>query len=489
MKDGEIVERCIAYAAPTKRRPSGHRVRKQAMIDPRTGETKSRKPTFRGPNSLEEARAYRAGIELALKTGENLEQYLGPIDKNEIVRVVKKSVPERPVVWKATDDTEAPLTIRKFVEQHELARIDEFNSKGDHGQKLAAAKFYLPIFGRRYIDDIKPHEIDEFAYHLQRQRKDNGEPYSKSTLKKYFNCFRTICRKMAKRADIQNPADVDLLEFDLKRFKGARKKSNRVTKPELVGLLLGLKALHMETLDPEKKHLHQFRGRRARWYYAGFVQSLTGLRPSQLAFLRKQDLLFDERDTTFSLRLAGGIVDGEVGPTKKGKLKGGWEEGVQYIPLSRPAAEHIQEWLEIRTDLGFADVERIFTKRDGSPIKARMLRDAYYKASDRYWRSNGVEETADLKAKRVMPKALRHSLNSLLHRLNASPLDVESYLGHEDAETNKIYFDKEQLEGLRAPLDEVGRDFLLLVSDDDSGSTAQTGRAVEVLDQRAKLFR
>jgi integrase len=364
MKNGEIVERCIAYAAPTKTKPSGHRVRKQDMLDPRTGETKSRKPTFRGPNSLEEARAYRAGIELALKTGENLELYLGPIDKNEVVRVERRSVPKQPVVWKATDDTEAPLTIRKFVEQHELARIDEFNSKGDHGQKLAASKFYLPIFGNRYIDDIKPHEIDELAYHLQRQRKDNGKPYAKSTLKKYFNCFRTICRKMAKRADIQNPADVDLLEFDLKRFRGARTKSNRVTKQELVGLLLGLKAMHMEALNPEKRHLHQFRGRRARWYYAGFVQSLTGLRPSQLAFLRKQDLLYDERDKTYSLRLAGGIVDGEVGPTKKGKLKGGWEEGVQFIPLSRPASEHILEWLEVRTDLGFADIERIFTKRD-----------------------------------------------------------------------------------------------------------------------------
>ena len=391
------------------------------------GERKIFKRTFRGDDSLKQARKNRDRIERKIETGE---------------------------MWRELKLEE--MKIGEYVLTTYLTRIRDRNSKDDANQKASAAKKYLPRFGDTSIVDLQPGEIEEWIYELEDAESKHGRPYSTETIKKYVHCFRSVITEMCNRFDVSNP--FERVRVKPRHIRGRSRKEKVATKEELQALHRGLRERVEETrsqdshrrwLEKREMVLHIFK-----------VQVLTGCRSSELFYLEKEHLLVERQ----VLVVEGAVVRGDPGPTKAGKLANDRKKGIRRVPIGTTVVDVIQSWLQRRDELGFPDTNTIFTTQSGEYLRADNLREHYTKACRR------VESTE------ITPHMLRHTLNDILRRQGTQRLARRALLGHSDDDVN-IGYTNPRAEEAREDLENVVDLVELRTAEGESNGSNETNAA------------
>jgi len=235
---------------------------------------------------------------------------------------------------------------------------------------------------------------------------------AKESIVTYLKKARQIINGWATRAGVQQPLSQTL---DYNRIRGKDPESKV---PDVHDVQRLASALERRACEADRWP------RRIMVWSIFRVHRLTGARSGELLGLKTIDI---NRDTQ-TLHIQRSVdATGELVPTKEMQISGDRTRS-KRIPLLDPALEAIDEWLEVRRDLGWAESDLIFCREDGSPWLGRSLWRAYQRGS----------EAAELEAP-ISPHQLRHAVNDLL-RQHGVGIDIRrSILGHSSDRTNRGY--------------------------------------------------
>jgi integrase len=281
------------------------------------------------------------------------------------------------------------------------------------------------VHGKR-LDQITGVDVDDFVRWMESKKRDDGEPhYSKSSIRRYRMTLRSMIKHFAAHVGVVNPLDIKPTQKKPARVKGRHKTRKVPTHAEMKALekAFAARITEAKTRKGYKRHLP----RRSLTYQAHRVMKRSGMRPSELMYLETSHV------DTIGKRIVieGGAVDGEAGLTKTGKSLGDREAGTRVIPVEGEVIEAIQEWLEIRPELGFPDLRDcpvIFCDESGDYLTDDSLRAHYEHTSKIAKLDPGVT-----------PYQMRHWRNDVLRR-KGMPIEIRRELiGHLEDETNMNY--------------------------------------------------
>jgi site-specific recombinase XerD len=231
--------------------------------------------------------------------------------------------------------------------------------------------------------------IGRFLTHLEKDR-GNGARTRNARLAAVHSFFRYVA--------LREPAHSALIQrvLAIPHKRGEKKLIAFLTRPEVEALLMS---------PDQSAHL----GRRDHAILLLAIQ--TGLRVSELANLRIEDLRLDRSGA--SVRCRG-----------KGRKE-------RITPLTTQTARVLRAWLRERDA---APADPVFASRRGT----QMSRDAVERMIEKH-RMSAVARCPSLEKKGVSPHVLRHtSAMNLLHAgIDRSVIAL--WLGHESIETTEVY--------------------------------------------------
>lgn len=269
-----------------------------------------------------------------------------------------------------------------------------------HNRKVIAKKV-LPVIGGVKLENFGRHTVQRWIEWAEDQRKDDGDHYSQSTLRRWWKMVRAI----AKRAYLEGYSDDRFLAW-LRECDGPQSPVDNVREQRT----LSVDQLH-KFLEVAKKVVS---GR-----YAELVTlAYTGMRCGELYGLEWRDIDYEER----IIHVRRAHWNGHVKETKTGMTR----ELPMIAPVERALRDH-KEKLQQEGHVGL---------RKGIVFPS----DA---GTRRYWSSltkpcRKVCEHAGIDID-VSPQVFRRTLNTLLANPDVDRLVLKSITGHEDDEMVEHY--------------------------------------------------
>lgn len=449
----KAIEPCIYPVKATKRYPAGFRVRK--VVQDAWGDRRQITEIIRPVDDTEDARQ-QALIEARLlvkqwerdkRTGKLFQRWNEPkqgrmnrsyhmpwheMSASDIAEFERESAAEAEEQQDQHGQTLSEYVEDDYLKFYEAQVESGAISKSTLNKKRAAwlvIQEYSEVgatLTERTIAQVKPSDVD----HLIAWMVADGR-WSESTLKSYFGVIRSIFRAAATNAGESNPAAPKKLKTQVIRISGKPKSEKVVDEATLKKLDQGIqKAIS----TAGKRYLYC----RVILRYIHTVLMGTGLRVSEVVYLRPEHIDSDAKTIT----VEGAAVDGEAGPTKRGKILGDAAKGVRVIPASDKVLKAISDWLAIREEHKYPSIDdcpMIFCGRNGSYLTDNQVRNYYNHACSKAKMNESVT-----------PHQIRHTFNDRLRR-DGVPSEVrEAILGHADGKINRNYTNPKAMEGREA---------------------------------------
>ena len=243
--------------------------------------------------------------------------------------------------------------------------------------KLMYQKLIIPYFGGKKLDMVRPTDVVDFLFHLQKL------DYSSETQRKVLNLLSRIFSTAAEEEMIvKNPCKTSLVRSSVS--PPVFKEQRFLTKDELVWL--------SDCINPQYKELILFAG-------------LTGLRKGELFALETTDIIKNKISVTKSLILINGKAE-----------------------ISSPKTKRSIRTVEIPTELltYFSNLKNgpVFPSIKGSRVQAGNFSKRYFHPAVK----SSIGEPFRF-------HDLRHTAVALAIKDNKHPFEISKMLGHSSIKT------------------------------------------------------
>lgn len=288
-----------------------------------------------------------------------------------------------------TSNRAGPTTVAHYAQRWiaQLAPTHHPSTRAKYVNALSA--HILPYIGEVRVDALDRFELQDMVNAWARDRKPDGQPYTRQSVGTWWAIVRRLVRDIAADHGTTDPCSRVVLEH----AGGPKVQEHRtLTVDELVRLL-----------EAVSQHYPA-------WYAEVVMLAQTGMRPGELYGLEWRDVDVARR----CVHIRRAAVRGEVGRTKTAGSQ-------RTAPLTQ---EVMTALIRHRTDsiakgrsvVGDAPV---FVSAEGSRRYASSLRNTLRRAS--------VHAGLDIA---VTARVLRRTVNSRLLELGIAPTVVRSQLGH-----------------------------------------------------------
>ena len=311
----------------------------------------------------------------------------------------------------ATQTNAFGLTVGEFIERHYFNRIEKKHSPNTvRFYRSIAEQFILPSFGHLRLTDITVKHQQAFVEYLSapgsRADRQNSEPLSAATVKRYSTVFASVMTEACKMGLIEE----NKIKCGSVEYPKAVKKPLQVYNRDEVRLFF-------EALDREPPKIKLML----------LCALLLGLRRGEIVALKWSDV--NLVDCSLSVTKSAYKDKGEVQKLKPPKS----QTSIRTVYFTEVFARALEEWRTAQAEERVASGDRwteqdfIFTNETGDMISLYTPT----RICSRFEEKNGLHH--------LKLHGLRHTCGSLMASHGVDAETVKTVLGHDSIETTNLY--------------------------------------------------
>ena len=303
------------------------------------------------------------------------------------------------------------MTVGEFIERHYFNRIEKKHSPNTvRFYRSIAEQFILPSFGHLRLTDITVKHQQAFVEYLSapgsRADRQNGEPLSAATVKRYSTVFASVMTEACKMGLIEeNKIKCGSVEYP----KMVKKPIHVYNRDEV--------RLFFEALDREPPKIKLML----------LCALLLGLRRGEIVALKWSDV--NSADGSLSVTKSAYKDKGETQKLKPPKS----QTSIRTVYFTEVFARALEEWRTAQAEEHVASGDRwteqdfIFTNETGGMISLYTPT----RICSRFEEKNGLHH--------LKLHGLRHTCGSLMASHGVDAETVKTVLGHDSIETTNLY--------------------------------------------------
>ena len=303
------------------------------------------------------------------------------------------------------------MTVGEFIERHYFNRIEKKHSPNTvRFYRSIAEQFILPSFGHLRLTDITVKHQQAFVEYLSapgsRADRQNSEPLSAATVKRYSTVFASVMTEACKMGLIEeNKFKCGSVEYP----KAVKKPLQVYNRDEV--------RLFFEALDREPPKIKLML----------FCALLLGLRRGEIVALKWSGI--NPADGSLSVTKSAYKDKGEPQKLKPPKS----QTSIRTVYFTEVFAKALEEWRTAQDEERVASGGRwteqdfIFTNETGDMISLY----APTRICSQFEEKNGLHH--------LKFHGLRHTCGSLMASNGVDPETVKTVLGHDSIETTNLY--------------------------------------------------
>ena len=303
------------------------------------------------------------------------------------------------------------MTVGEFIERHYFNRIEKKHSPNTvRFYRSIAEQFILPSFGHLRLTDITVKHQQAFVEYLSapgsRADRQNSEPLSAATVKRYSTVFASVMTEACKMGLIEeNKIKCGSVEYP----KMVKKPIHVYNRDEV--------RLFFEALDREPPKIKLML----------LCALLLGLRRGEIVALKWSDV--NSADGSLSVTKSAYKDKGETQKLKPPKS----QTSIRTVYFTEVFARALEEWRTAQAEEHVASGDRwteqdfIFTNETGGMISLYTPT----RICSRFEEKNGLHH--------LKLHGLRHTCGSLMASHGVDAETVKTVLGHDSIETTNLY--------------------------------------------------
>ena len=303
------------------------------------------------------------------------------------------------------------MTVGEFIERHYFNRIEKKHSPNTvRFYRSIAEQFILPSFGHLQLTDITVKHQQAFVEYLSapgsRADRQNSEPLSAATVKRYSTVFASVMTEACKMGLIEE----NKIKCGSVEYPKAVKKPLQVYNRDEVRLFF-------EALDREPPKIKLML----------LCALLLGLRRGEIVALKWSDV--NSANGSLSVTKSAYKDKGETQKLKPPKS----QTSIRTVYFTEVFARALEEWRTAQAEERVASGGRwreqdfIFTNETGDMISLYTPT----RICSRFEEKNGLHH--------LKLHGLRHTCGSLMAGCGVDAETVKTVLGHDSIETTNLY--------------------------------------------------